>query len=116
MQSVHAGTCFVRVGRCRLGSILTSMLGSFWEPSPPLYSTLKALGCTLVIPGFLGAHWELQGKLSHGRGCNVVGPTPERRKSRSQGRTTGGAERTETNLTRLMTPKGLADDGKRMDL
>ena len=34
MQSVHACACFVRIGRCCLGSILES----FWEPSSPLYS------------------------------------------------------------------------------
>ncbi len=43
MQSAHAGACFVRVGRCRLGSILGSILESFWEPSSPLYSFLVAL-------------------------------------------------------------------------
>ena len=32
MQSVHAGACFVRVGRCCLGSILGSILESFGEP------------------------------------------------------------------------------------
>ena len=50
MQSVNACACFVRTGRCCLGSLLGSILGSFWEPSSPLYSTLEALGCTLVIP------------------------------------------------------------------
>jgi hypothetical protein len=43
MQSVHAGACFVRVGRCRFGSFLGSILESFWEPSSPLYSFLVAL-------------------------------------------------------------------------
>ena len=43
MQSDHACACFVRVGRCRLGSILGSILESFWEPSSPLYSFLVAL-------------------------------------------------------------------------
>ena len=38
MQSVHAGACFVRVGRCCLGSILGSILESFWEPGGALYS------------------------------------------------------------------------------
>ncbi len=46
--SAHAGACFVRVGRCRLGSILGSILESFWGPSSPLYSFLVDLGCTLV--------------------------------------------------------------------
>ncbi len=43
MQSDDACACFVRVGRCRLGSILGSMFESFWEPSSPLYSFLVAL-------------------------------------------------------------------------
>ena len=43
MQSDRACACFVRVGRCRLGSILGSILESFWEPSSPLYSFLVAL-------------------------------------------------------------------------
>ena len=38
IQSDHASACFVRVGRCRLGSILGSILESFWEPSSLLYS------------------------------------------------------------------------------
>ncbi len=38
MRSAHAGACFVRVGRCRFGSILGSILESFWESSSPLYS------------------------------------------------------------------------------
>ena len=42
MRSVHAGACFVRIGRCCLGSILDSILESFWEPSSPLYSFLSA--------------------------------------------------------------------------
>ena len=46
--SAHAGACFVRVGRCRLGSILGSILESFWGPSSPLYSFLVDLGCKLV--------------------------------------------------------------------
>ena len=42
---------------CRLpfcltfGSILGSILGSFWEPSSPLYSFWVALGC-------LGGYWK----------------------------------------------------------
>ncbi len=43
MQSDHACACFVRVGRCRLGSILGSILESFWEPSSLLYSSVGAL-------------------------------------------------------------------------
>ena len=43
MQSDHASACFVRVGRWRLGSILGSILESFWEPSSLLYSFLGAL-------------------------------------------------------------------------
>ncbi len=42
MQSDYACACFVRVGRCRFGSILGSMLESFWEPSSLLYSFLVA--------------------------------------------------------------------------
>ncbi len=42
MQSAHVGACFVRVGRCRFGSILGSILESFWGPSSPLYSFLVA--------------------------------------------------------------------------
>ncbi len=38
MRSAHAGACFVRVGPRRFGSILGSILESFWEPSSPLYS------------------------------------------------------------------------------
>ena len=30
MQSVHACACFVRIGRCCLGSILGTILESFW--------------------------------------------------------------------------------------
>ena len=40
MRSAHAGACFVRVGPRRFGSILGSILESFWEPSSPLYSFL----------------------------------------------------------------------------
>ena len=47
MQSAHAGACFVRVGSCRLGTILGSILGAFWEPRSPLYSFLVDLGCKL---------------------------------------------------------------------
>ncbi len=43
MQSDHACACFVRIGRCCLGSILGSIWESFWEPSSPLYSFLVAL-------------------------------------------------------------------------
>ena len=43
MQSDHACACFVRVGRGRLGSILGSILESFWEPSSLLYSSVGAL-------------------------------------------------------------------------
>ena len=43
MQSVHACACFVRIGRCCLGSILGSIWESFWEASSPLYSFLVAL-------------------------------------------------------------------------
>ena len=38
MQSDHAGACFVRVDRCRFGSILGSILESFWGPSSLLCS------------------------------------------------------------------------------
>ncbi len=38
MQSDNACACFVRVGRCRFGSILGSILESFWGPSSLLYS------------------------------------------------------------------------------
>ena len=37
MRSAHAGACFVRVGPRPFGSILSSILESFWEPSWPLY-------------------------------------------------------------------------------
>ena len=43
MQSAHASACFVRIGRCCLGSIFGSILESFREPSSPLYSFLVAL-------------------------------------------------------------------------
>ncbi len=43
MQSIHACACFVRFGRCCLGSIFDSILESFWEPSSPLYFFLVAL-------------------------------------------------------------------------
>ncbi len=43
MQSDHACACFVRVGRRRRGSILGSILESFWGPSSPLYSFWVAL-------------------------------------------------------------------------
>ena len=42
MRSAHAGACFVRVGSRRFGSILGSILKSFWEPSSPLYSFVVA--------------------------------------------------------------------------
>ncbi len=42
MQSAHAGTCFVSVGHCRLGSVLGSILGAFWEPRSPLWCKLGA--------------------------------------------------------------------------
>ena len=38
MRSAHAGACFVRVGPRRFGSVLGSILESFWEPSAPLCS------------------------------------------------------------------------------
>ena len=38
MQSDNACACFVRVGRCRFGSILCSILESFGGPSSLLYS------------------------------------------------------------------------------
>ncbi len=47
MQSDNACACFVRVGRCRFGSILDSILESFWEPKSPLYSFLVDLRCKL---------------------------------------------------------------------
>ena len=42
-------------------------------------------------------------------GLPRMGGEAETWKWRPQGRTTGGAERTETHLTRLVTPKGSAD-------
>ena len=51
MQSDNACACFVRVGRCCLGSIWGSIWGYFLEPSSPLYSFLVALGC-------LGGYWK----------------------------------------------------------
>ncbi len=47
MQSAHAGACFVRVGSCRPGSVVGSILGAFWEPKSPLYSFVVDLGCKL---------------------------------------------------------------------
>jgi hypothetical protein len=47
MQSAHAGACFVRVGTCRPGTVLGSILGAFWEPKSTLYSVLVDLGCKL---------------------------------------------------------------------
>ena len=47
MQSAHAGAGFVRVSSCRLGAVLGSILGAFWEPRSPLYSFLVGLGCKL---------------------------------------------------------------------
>ncbi len=58
MQSAHAGACFVRVGTCRPGTVLGSILGAFWEPKSALYSVLVDLGCKL------GAQ-----KQCGGRGC-----------------------------------------------
>ena len=43
MRSAHAGACFVRVGARHFGSILGSILESFWEPSSPLYSFWVAM-------------------------------------------------------------------------
>ncbi len=42
MQSDNACACFVRVGRCRFGSILGSILETFGGPSSLLYSFLVA--------------------------------------------------------------------------
>ena len=42
MQSDNACACFVRVGRCRFGSILGSILESFGGPSSLLHSFLVA--------------------------------------------------------------------------
>ncbi len=53
MQSVHAGACFVRVGRCCLGSILGSILWLFWEPRAALYSfwgDFCSQTCNLGVP------------------------------------------------------------------
>ncbi len=47
MRSAHAGACFVRVGTCRPGTVLGSILGAFWEPKSTLYSFLVDLGCKL---------------------------------------------------------------------
>ena len=47
MQSAHAGACFVRVGTCRPGTVLGSILGAFWEPKSALYSVWVDLGCKL---------------------------------------------------------------------
>ena len=44
MQSVHAGTCLLRVGPCRLGSILGTISDPFWGPSSLLYSLVGARG------------------------------------------------------------------------
>ena len=49
MQSVDACACFVRVGRCCLGSILGSILESFWEPGGPLYSFGGPSGAILGV-------------------------------------------------------------------
>ena len=38
MRSAHAGACFVRVGPRRFGSVLGSILESFWESGGTLYS------------------------------------------------------------------------------
>ncbi len=43
MRSDHACACFVRVGRPRRGSIWSSILVAFCEPSSPQYSILVAL-------------------------------------------------------------------------
>ncbi len=58
MQSAHAGACFVRVGTCRPGTVLGSILGAFWEPKSALYSFLVDLGCNLGVQKQWG-----------GRGC-----------------------------------------------
>ncbi len=44
MQSVHAGTCLLRVGPCRRGSILGTISDPFWRPSSLLYSFVGARG------------------------------------------------------------------------
>ena len=38
---------FRKVGSCRPGSVLGSILGAFWEAKSPLYSFLVGLGCKL---------------------------------------------------------------------
>ena len=47
MRSAHAGACFVRVGPRRVGSILGSIFGAFWEAKSALYSFGVDQGCKL---------------------------------------------------------------------
>ena len=42
MQSVHAGTCLLRVGPCRRGSMLGTILDPFWGPGSLLSSLVGA--------------------------------------------------------------------------
>ena len=46
-MDIHAGACFMRVGTCRPGTVLGSILGAFWESKSALYSFLVDLGCKL---------------------------------------------------------------------
>ncbi len=89
MQSAHAGACFVRVGTCRPGTVLGSILGAFWEPKSALYSVLVDLGCKLGAqkqcsvlwsPRYwdFRPHWGVQAKKTQidqtgGAGCPTRG-------------------------------------------
>ncbi len=76
MRSAHASACFVRVGPRRFGSILGSILESFWEPSSPLYSFLVALVANSPPPkgGFLSVRFVVDFRVRPGWGGAGMAP------------------------------------------
>ncbi len=63
MRSAHAGACFVRVGRCRVGSILGSILESFWHGWPPFWRPVHHKGHSGAARGSLLHTLAAQGEL-----------------------------------------------------
>ena len=93
MQSVHACACFVRVGRCCLGSILGSILESFWEPGGALYSfwgDFFTKNAPRSETYYLGKHSVDLGRLGPrgGSELNVVFEAPWGGQQEGRGRTT----------------------------
>ncbi len=57
MQSAHTRVCFVRVGSCRLGTILGSILGAFWGARSPQNYFLVTQGANWVPRSISQFHW-----------------------------------------------------------